>query len=204
MRLFVYILIALTTFGLLTYLDHPIVSYLQHIRTDVQIDVRQSRLVQIDTKHALMRARLLTLAQQYPAITRLRVATIHDGISANGTAEIQFDIVAAVAQPRHTLGEFVLNQPLTQWADYLSSLIVGHCSYLTVPQVKNKTARSRLDELAMKAFVVCPIMNSKHQLIGGLFASWDEADKVPANIDEVEHALTDSAEAIARILHNQE
>jgi hypothetical protein len=203
MRLFAYILIALTMFGLLRYLDHPLVSYLQHIRTDVQTETRQSRLVQIDTKHSLIRVRLLTIAQQHPAITRLQVATIHDGIGVSGTAEIQFDIAAGVVRPPHSLGAFIVNQSLTQWTDYLSSLIAGHCEYLTVPQIKNKTARSRFDELAVKAFMVCPIMNSKHQLIGGLFASWDEGDKVPANITDIENSLMEGADAIAQILHNQ-
>jgi hypothetical protein len=203
MRLISYFLVTIGILVMLSYFGQPLQKYVNRVKSDAALGLQQRDLVRIDQRLMMAKNTLIRLQAANPSFMRIRVAFIHSGMTPTGDIVWQWDNVAVVAKPGYSGNDVPLNKPLSQWNDYLGVLLNGHCAYMITDTIKNDEARIRIQSNGVAAFLVCPIMNSKNQLLGAIFATWHELTDVPVNRQSIEHSVKDAADTIAQKELNQ-
>ncbi len=146
----------------------------------------QQELRMTERSNRQIQARLRWIMASVPTASRTRVAVIHNGAySLTGAALLRFDITHGEAKAGRTVGDFVTNAPLSQWADYLDHLIRDECVLVQLSEMKDPAAIDQLRRLNISKFLVCPIANANRQILGGLFTSWDIGDGAPDDMEAV-------------------
>lgn len=152
----------------------------------------QVELAQVEKSNSLIRQQLRHLLAQYPDAARSRTAFIHNGsYSITNVPLLKWDVMHAEANEGYATGEMVVNQPLSQWADYMLDLVQGKCVIVKTSTITNSASRARLEALRIAFFSVCPIFNPNGQMEGALFLSWDDERKVPDDSPEQTALLYD-------------
>ncbi len=98
-----------------------------------------------------------------------RLAIIHNGnVGLTGVGLLRFDITNGIANQGYSVGNLLTNRPLSDWNSYLSTLLVNECSY-SGPDGKGPADGNRVMEFGVSERLVCPVMDIKGRLLGGLF-----------------------------------
>lgn len=146
--------------------------------------VMQIELNRVTESNQVIKRILQAVLGTTKGAARTRVGLIHNGVyGITGMSLLHFDITHAVAAPGRSEGEYTQNAPLSQWDDYLSIMVKGECAYIHSDAMKSSAARARLEAIGIVAFTACPIVDSRNQILGGLFVSWDKNDPAPADAD---------------------
>ena len=101
-------------------------------RTDHEHE-REAAMLQVEMHYAADTDRLvdelLTALLTYaPLAARVRLGVVHNGITGvTGVALLRYDVTNAVAAPGHSIGTLLLNQPLSDWNNFLPVLLAGRC-----------------------------------------------------------------------------
>jgi hypothetical protein len=149
--------------------------YAHKMQLELQVAATSDRLI-----HGLLQDVLETAGNA----ARVRLSVIHNGQTmTSGTGMLRFDITHAVTAPGRDSGVLVTNQPLSEWADYLPTLLAANCITFNANDVHNANARARMGALGMQLFVACPVINLQGVLLGAIFVSWDHGDTLPAKED---------------------
>lgn len=159
-------------------------------RSLVEYEKKNIQNFQIELHNTVERDKVInqnlkSLLDSIPSAVRARVAIVHDGVTtALGSHLSRFDITHSVARSGRDPGEFLTNVPFAQWQDYSPDLFAGKCKFVTVTNMENAAAKDRLSQLSVRAFMVCPLITVYGQLLGAVFVSWDEYDKLPVGLDQ--------------------
>lgn len=141
----------------------------------------QDELHAVAASDRIIHQHLKNVLDRFPGTSRVRLAVIHNGISGlTGVGMLRFDVIHGVAAPGRDIGIMVANQPLSEWIDYLGTLLTGQCAFVNSVAVHPLSARIRMEELGMQAFLVCPTVNAQNMTLGAVFASWDKNDTLPS------------------------
>jgi PAS domain S-box-containing protein len=132
----------------------------------LRIHEQQSDISRLTMTNATMQT-LLNEVKPMPA--RIRAAEIR-----SGDFGAVYTTLYAIAAPDHQPGDIGKDQLLSRYGAEIASLSAGNCAALTHHLVDQTREVS--------AFIVCPIAQ-KGRLFGLLSVSWDQDDKVPANLD---------------------
>jgi hypothetical protein len=112
--------------------------------------------------------------------SRVRLGVVHNGITGvTGIALLRYDITNAVAAPGKTVGPLLLNQPLSDWNDFLPVLLAGRCFLGLTGEQPNPTLRAGLQALGAGTFMACPVIDNKTRVLGALLVTWDVSQLPP-------------------------
>lgn len=138
---------------------------------------------------------LTSLLARAPQAVRVRLGVVHNGVTGvTGVALLRFDVTNAVAVPGHTVGAPLINEPLSDWNDFLPVLLAGRCHLSSAKVEPNPALRSRLDALGANNFLACPVIDTHGRMLAALFLTWD-LDSLPPT-GEALQSLTDFAASI--------
>jgi len=202
MRMIIYIMVMLLVFVAVSFYGKPIEVYLDRIKLENNIKQRQEAIVNTDRRTSLLQHALIDLALSIPSADQVRIGLIHNNISSDGTSILQFDIVTSVAPIGKTAGALPINLPLTNWTDFLRSLLAHQCVIVAVKDMNNSAEKTRLIDAKVVEFVTCPVLNAKGQLLGAVFVDWTNPLNVPINFDSTEAALKQTAQTISNTVGN--
>lgn len=152
----------------------------EHLR-ELEAALLQNELHQAAQTDRLIDQLLTTLLQHAPTVARVRLDVVHNGVTGvTGTALLRYDVTNAVAGAGHSVGPLLTNQPLSDWNEFLPSLLAGKCQLLSVSQGVNIAWRARLEALGTGTVLVCPVVDIQARILGALFLQWDVRDGAPA------------------------
>jgi len=115
-----------------------------------------------------------------PLAARVRLNVVHNGITGvTGVALLRVDVTNAVASAGHSVGPLVLNQPLSDFNNFLPVLLAGKCYLGTVSEQPSPALRGRLEALGVGTFMVCPVNDNRNRMLGATFVMWDTRDLAP-------------------------
>ena len=78
----------------------------------------------------------------------------------------------------------VVNQPLSDWNEFLPALLAGRCQLTNVSANASTVAvRARLAALGAGSFMACPVVDIQGRMLGAVFVTWDLRDNPPAGED---------------------
>jgi hypothetical protein len=136
---------------------------------------------------------LASLLGYAPLAARVRLGVVHNGITGvTGVALLRYDITNAVASPGKSVGPLLLNQPLSEWNNFLPVLLAGRCYLGTVADQPNPALRARFESFGAGTFMACPVVDSRDRMLGALFVTWDIRDLPPTGdtlLAVMKHAL---------------
>lgn len=166
----------------------------EHAR-ELEAAMLQAELRQAAQTDKLIDQLLSALLARAPGAARVRLGVVHNGVTGvTGVALLRYDITNAVAGPGHSVGNMVLNQPLSDWNDFLPALLAGKCQSGLAQTQPSLRLRARLEALGASAFMACPVIDIQLRMLGSLLITWDGNDPPPTG--EALHALTDYAMAV--------
>lgn len=167
-------------------------------RTDHEHE-REAAMLQVEMHYAADTDRLvdelLTALLTYaPLAARVRLGVVHNGITGvTGVALLRYDVTNAVAAPGHSIGTLLLNQPLSDWNNFLPVLLAGRCYLGQVADQPNPALRARFEGFGAGTFMACPVTDNRGRMLGATFTTWDARDLPPTGdllIGVMKHALT--------------
>jgi GAF domain len=88
-----------------------------------------------------------------------------------------------VASAGHAAGTFTVNQPLSEWNDFLPTLLAGKCAFQRYGDDLSVTLRARLVALGAGSFLACPVIDIEGRVLGATVVTWDERDPPPIGED---------------------
>jgi hypothetical protein len=139
---------------------------------------------------------LTDLLAHIPKAARIRLSVVHNGVTGvTGVALLRADTTNAVAAPGHSIGPMTINQPLSDWNEFLPVLLTGHCFLGSSEQTANRALRARLDVMGADKYLACPITDTQNRMLGTLSVTWDNGELPPTG--EALRAVTDYATTIA-------
>ena len=156
--------------------------------------------LQLELRHTAQTDKLIdelltSLLARAPQAARVRLGVVHNGITGvTGVALLRFDVTNAVAAPGHSVGAPLINEPLSDWNDFLPVLLTGRCHLSSAKVEPNPALRSRLDALGANNFLACPVIDTKERMLAALFLTWDLNNLPPTG--EALQSLTDFATGI--------
>lgn len=153
---------------------------LKHLR-ELESTMLQGQLRQTAKTDRLIDQLLAALLAHAPTAARVRLDVVHNGVTGiTGTALLRYDVTNAVAAAGHSAGAMVINQPLSDWNEFLPALLAGKCQVVAVDEHANSAAlRARLEALGAGTFMVCPVIDIQGRLLGGVLTTWDVRDQPP-------------------------
>lgn len=167
-----------------------------HLR-ELEAGIMQLELHQAAQSDKLINQLLQSLLDHAKGAARVRLDVVHNGITGiTGTALLRYDVTNAVAVPGHSLGSLPVNQPLSDWNDFLQALLAGKCQLDTVADTGvSLPFRTRLEALGTGTFLVCPVIDVQARMLGAVLVSWDAKDEPPGGAALL--ALMDYARSIS-------
>ena len=146
---------------------------------------RQEQLAGIYRLTATNARMQVLLDEVKPTPARVRAARIQPG-----NLGFVYTVIYAIAATDHQPGIIGKDELLSRFGAEIASLSAGNCAHLT---------HRLMDQASEVAdYIVCPIAE-KTRLIGLLSISWDQGDKVPANLDAAMAATKQAGSDIATI-----
>lgn len=166
-------------------------------RTDHEHE-REAAMLQTELHYAadtdkLVDESLAGLLGYAPLAARVRLGVVHNGVTGvTGVALLRYDITNAVAAPGKTVGALLLNQPLSDWNNFLPVLLAGRCYLGMVTDQPNPALRARFEGLGAGTFMACPVIDKLNRMLGATFVTWDVRDLPPTGdtlLAVMKHAL---------------
>jgi hypothetical protein len=146
---------------------------------------REAAMLQTELHYAadtdkLIDESLAGLLGYAPLAARVRLGVVHNGVTGvTGVALLRYDVTNAVAAPGKTVGALLLNQPLSDWNNFLPILLAGRCFLGFAAEQPNPALRARFEALGVGTFMACPVIDSRSRILGALFVTWDVRDLPP-------------------------
>nr|WP_294505406.1 hypothetical protein [uncultured Rhodopila sp.] len=141
----------------------------------------QAELRQFAAANKLIDQLLETMLERAPGASRVRLAVIHNGVTGlTGTGLLRYDITNTATAAGRLPGQAAVNQPLSEWSDFLPVLLSGQCSFHRVTDLRALALRSRFESYGSTSVLVCPAADVQGKTVGAVFISWDGADPLPA------------------------
>lgn len=123
---------------------------------------------------------LAGLLARSPLADRIRLAVVHNGITGvTGIALLRYDITNSVAAPGRNGGPMVVNQPLSDWNEFLPILLNGRCYFGLTAEQSNTAIRTGFDSLGASTFLSCPVIDYRGRMLGATFLSWSGRELPP-------------------------
>ncbi len=149
----------------------------QHELEAAELQSQLRRSAQIDR---LIDQLLTVLLAHTPNAARVRLGVVHNGVTGvTGVALLRFDITNAVPVPGHSVGDPLINQPLSDWNDFLPVLLAGNCHLSSAKVEPNRAMKTRLEALGADHFLACPVIDTRGRMLAALFITWDIGDLPP-------------------------
>jgi len=143
--------------------------------------VIQAELRQAAASDILINDMLMDALQKFPDVARAVVAQLHNGdYGLSGMGLLKFNITHAQAAAGRAVGELSVDAPLSEWSDFLHTLLNGKCSYYLVQALKSNQAIARHAKMRVTSFMACPVKDTADRLLGGIVVSWDLGDTTPS------------------------
>jgi hypothetical protein len=146
---------------------------------------REAAMLQVELHYAADTDRLIdesltSLLTYAPLAARVRLGVVHNGITGvTGVALLRYDVTNAVAGAGHSVGALVLNQPLSDWNNFLPLLLAGRCYLGQVAEQPNLALRTRFEAFGAGTFMACPVIDNRSRMLGAMFVTWDARDLPP-------------------------
>jgi hypothetical protein len=147
-----------------------------------------------DQTNSLINQQLSQVVAALPGVARVRLGLIHGPavINKNNFRNYQFDVVNLKAAPGKDPGPTLSDQSMGQWQDFITPMLGGQCVEMQTGQLTSRETLERLNALRATTFYGCPVRNHRGDLIGGIFAIWDDAT-VPTDKNHIYAVLNDAA-----------
>lgn len=140
----------------------------------------QAELRQFAAANKLIDQLLESILVRATGASRVRLNVIHNGITGlTGTGLLRYDVTNNVAAPGRAGGGSLVNQPLSDWNDFLPALVAGQCSMLRIATLRSVSLRARFEAFGASAVLVCPAADVEGKMVGAVFVFWDGSDTVP-------------------------
>ena len=140
----------------------------------------QGELRQFVAANKLIDQLLSAMLSRAPGASRVQLNVIHNGVTGlTGTGLLRYDQANSVAAPGRSAGAPFANQPLSDWNDFLPTLLAGECSFHRVPDLRAASMRARFEALGAAAALVCPAGDVQGKIVGAIFIYWDINDPIP-------------------------
>jgi hypothetical protein len=140
----------------------------------------QAELRQFAAANKLIDQLLQSMLERAPGAARVRLNVIHNGVTGlTGTGLLRYDTTNTVAVPGRLAGPSITNQPLSEWSDFLPTLISGQCSFHRVVELRAIALRARFEAFGATSVLVCPAADIQGRIVGAVFILWDGADMPP-------------------------
>jgi hypothetical protein len=118
-----------------------------------------------------------TFLGQSPGITRVRLAVIRGGLA--GPMLPRYDVTNSVAARSRATGPLVRDRPVSDWNDFLPSLLAGLCTLHRVPAADTPALSTGLASSCAASVLVCPATGPAGDLMGAMIVMWDGNDQPP-------------------------
>ena len=140
----------------------------------------QTELRQFAAANKLIDQLLESMLARASGASRVRLNVIHNGVTGlTGTGLLRYDVTNSVAAPGRLAGGTVTNQPLSDWSDFLPTLLAGQCSLHNIAALHTASLRSRFEAFGAANVLVCPAADVQGKTVGAIFIFWDGIDPVP-------------------------
>ena len=165
---------------------------------------REAAMLQTELHYAadtdkLIDESLAGLLGYAPLAARVQLGVVHNGITGvTGVALLRYDVTNSVAAPGKTLGALLLNQPLSDWNNFLPVLLAGRCFLGFVSEQPNPALRARLEALGAGTLMACPVIDNRTRMLGALFVTWDARD-IPPTGDTLQAVMKHALEVGAQV-----
>jgi hypothetical protein len=157
-------------------------------RSDLQA-LLQAELHQFAEANKLIDQHLETLLMRGNA-SRVQLDVIHNGVTGlTGTGLLRYDVTNSVGAPGRSTGSSVQNQPLSDWSEFLPSLLTGQCVMLRIAEMHSAALRARFETFGATSVMICPAADVEGKAVGALFTFWDNTDQPPQGA--AQHDLMD-------------
>jgi len=144
----------------------------------------QAELKQFSAASRLIDQLLETMLERAAGSSRVRLNVIHNGVTGlTGTGLLRYDVTNTATAPGRLAGPAVVNQPLSDWSDFLPSLIAGQCSFHRVAELHALALRARFESFGAANLLACPAGDVQGKTVGAVFVLWDGNDPVPAGAE---------------------
>ena len=152
----------------------------EHLR-ELETGILQLQLKQTAQTDKLIEQLLRSLLDHARTAARVRLDVVHNGVTGiTGTTLLRYDVTNAVAAPGHSIGPLSINQPLSDWNDFLADLLAGKCRLVALLDSGSSLGlRMRLEALGTGTFLVCPVIDVQARMLGAVLVSWDVNDDPP-------------------------
>ncbi len=169
---------------------------------------REATMLQTELHYAadtdkLIDESLAGLLGYAPFAARVQLGVVHNGVTGvTGVALLRYDVTNSVAAPGKTVGALLLNQPLSDWNNFLPVLLAGRCFLGFVAEQPNPALRARFEALGAGTFMACPVIDSRNRMLGASFVTWDVRDLPPTGDTlqaVMKHALAVGAQVAAAL-----
>lgn len=148
-------------------------------RAEEQITL-QSELREFVAANRLINQLLESLMERAQGASRVRLSVIHNGVTGiTGTGLLRYDDTNIVAAPGRAAGLAVTNQPLSDWSDFLPTLLTGQCALHRVADLRGVALRARYEAIGVTSMIVCPAADVQGKVVGAIFVLWDGNDRSP-------------------------
>lgn len=159
----------------------------------------QTELRQFAAANRLIDQLLLSMLGRASGAARVRLNVIHNGVSGlTGTGLLRYDVTNTVAAPGRASGAAVVNQPLSEWSDFLPTLLGGQCAMIKISAMRSISLRAQFEGFGASNFLVCPAADVQGKTVGGVFIFWDGAEPVPEG-DDLRRLMADGLRLGAQI-----
>jgi hypothetical protein len=152
---------------------------LEHHRIEEQATL-QEELRQFVAANKLISQILESIMLRAPGASRASLSVIHNGVTGmTGVGLLRYDDTNSVAAPGRLAASVVTNQPLSDWTDFLPSLLSGECTFRRTADLRGLTFRARLESYGVTSVLVCPAADVQGKTVGAIFVTWDAHDQLP-------------------------
>lgn len=163
----------------------------------------QAELHEFAAANKLINQMMETILARAGGASRVWLSVIHNGVTGlTGTGLLRYDDTNGVAVPGRVAALAVTNQPLSDWSDFLPTLLAGQCSYHRSAELQGLSLRARLESIGVTGLLACPVADVQGKTVGALFVLWDGSDQPPngEELKELTGAVQHQGGQIAAVL----
>lgn len=167
---------------------------------DTHSAVLQDELRRVSESNELIHKIMDAMMKSAPGADRARFAVFHNGISGlTGIGLLRYDIIVSVAGSGRNEGDLEQNRPLEEWSSFLPELLSGKCAWVDTDTIRNISARARMEEMGVKTFNACPVVDSFNRMLGAVSVYWSRGDGAPPDQSVREELSAQNLQAASRI-----
>lgn len=142
----------------------------------------QEELRQFVSANKVINQILDSIMLHAPGASRASLSVIHNGVTGmTGSGLLRYDDTNSVAAPGRVAAAVVTNQPLSDWDDFLPSLLAGQCTFRRSSELHGLALRARVESYGVTSLLVCPAADVQGKTVGAIFVMWDAHDQLPDN-----------------------